>query len=148
MAKQSTQTLQLLNQLAADEVESAMQGMAQAMKQLEHARQQSQMLEQYQQEYQQQWQAASQKGLKADVYRNFQGFFSQLELAVKTQNAQIEQCQANVQQKRLLLQEKQRKQKSYEVLITRAQTMQAKAESKRDQKLMDEFASRAKRTRL
>jgi flagellar protein FliJ len=148
MAKQSTQTLTLLIQLATDEVDAAMQDLAQAMQLLEQAQQQRTMLEQYQQEYEQQWQLATQKGLKADLYRNFQGFFSQLELAVRSQNAQIEQCQANVLQKRQLLQEKQRKQKSFEVLMTRAETMQAKAEGKRDQKLMDEFASRAKRTRL
>lgn len=148
MAKQSTQTLALLNQLAADEVETAMQILAHAMQQLEQAERQRTMLEQYQQEYQEQWQLAAQKGLKADLYRNFQGFFSQLELAVRSQNAQIEQCQANVQHKRQLLQEKQRKQKSFEVLITRAKTLQAKAENKRDQKMMDEFASRAKRSRL
>ncbi len=148
MAKQSTQTLTLLIQLATDAVDEAMQALAQAMQQLEQAQQQRTMLEQYQQEYEQQWQNASQKGLKADLYRNFQGFFSQLELAVRSQNAQIEQCQANVVHKRQLLQEKQRKQKSFEVLMTRAETQQAKVEGKRDQKLMDEFASRAKRARV
>lgn len=148
MAKQSTQTLTLLIQLASDAVDEAMQALAQAMQQLEQAQQQRNMLEQYQQEYEQQWQNASQKGLKADLYRNFQGFFSQLELAVRSQNAQIEQCQANVVHKRQLLQEKQRKQKSFEVLMTRAETQQAKVEGKRDQKLMDEFASRAKRARV
>jgi flagellar protein FliJ len=148
MAKQSTQTLNLLNQLAGEEVEAAMQALAHSMKQLDQARQQQSLLEQYQQEYQQQWQNSAQKGVKADLYRNFQGFFSQLELAVKSQNGQIEQLQAVVLQKQHVLQEKRRKQKSYEVLITRAETMQAKVEGKRDQKLMDEFASRAKRTRL
>lgn len=148
MAKQSTQTLSLLIQLASDAVDEAMQALAQAMQQLEQAQQQRTMLEQYQQEYEQQWQNAAQKGLKADLYRNFQGFFSQLELAVRSQNAQIEQCQANVVHKRQLLQEKQRKQKSFEVLMTRAETLQAKVEGKRDQKLMDEFASRAKRARV
>lgn len=148
MAKQSTQTLTLLKQLAADEVETAMQVLAQAVQQLEQAQQQQAMLAQYQQEYEHQWQQVVRKGLKADLYRNFQSFFSQLELAVRGQNVQIEQCQASVQQKRQLLQEKQRKQKSFEVLITRAETLQAKAENKRDQKMMDEFASRAKRTRL
>ena len=148
MAKQSTQTLNLLNQLAGDEVEAAMQSLAQTMQQLERAKQQRAMLGQYQQEYQQQWQQAAQQGVKADLYRNFQGFFSQLESAVQGQNAQIEQFQAIVLQKQQVLQEKRRKQKSYEVLITRAETLQAKAESKRDQKMMDEFASRARRTRL
>ncbi len=148
MAKQSTQTLNLLNQLAGDEVEAAMQSLAQTMQQLERAKQQLAMLGQYQQEYQQQWQQAAQQGVKADLYRNFQGFFSQLESAVQGQNAQIEQFQAIVLQKQQVLQEKRRKQKSYEVLITRAETLQAKAESKRDQKMMDEFASRARRTRL
>lgn len=148
MAKQSTHTLALLNRLAGEEVEAAMQVLAQVMQQLEHARQQQALLGQYQQEYQQQWQQLAQKGIKSDLYRNFQGFFSQLESAVQGQNAQIEQFQAMVLQKQQVLQEKRRKQKSYEVLITRAETLQIKAESKRDQKMMDEFASRAKRTRL
>lgn len=146
--KQSTQTLTLLSQLAGDEVELAMKALAQAMKQLEQGQQQKSLLSQYQQEYQQQWQTVVQKGLKADLYRNFQGFFSQLETAVNSQNAQIEQLQAVVFQRQQVLQEKQRKQKSYEVLITRAQTLNDKIERKRDQKMMDEFASRAKRTTL
>ncbi|HSH87812.1 MAG: flagellar export protein FliJ [Methylophilus sp.] len=146
--KQSTQTLTLLSQLAGDEVELAMKALAQAMKQLEQGQQQKSLLSQYQQEYQQQWQTVVQKGLKADLYRNFQGFFSQLETAVNSQNAQIEQLQAVVVQRQQMLQEKQRKQKSYEVLITRAQTLNEKIERKRDQKMMDEFASRAKRTSL
>lgn len=148
MASQSTQTLVFLQGLATEEVETAMQGLAQAMQQLEQAQAQQTMLGQYQQEYQQQWQLATQKGLKADLYRNFQGFFSQLELAVKGQNVQIAHWQSVVQQKQLELQEKQRKQKSYEVLITRAAQAQQKLEHKRDQKMMDEFASRAKRSGL
>ena len=148
MASQSTQTLMFLQGLATEEVEAAMQQLAQAMQQLEQAHTQQAMLGQYQQEYQQQWQLAAQKGLKADLYRNFQGFFSQLELAVQGQNAQIAHWQSVVQQKQLELQEKQRKQKSYEVLITRAEHAQHKVERKRDQKMMDEFASRAKRSGL
>jgi flagellar FliJ protein len=148
MTKQSTQTLTLLSQLAGDEVEAAMQALAQAMKQLEQGQQQKTLLGQYQQEYEQQWQHVVQKGLKADLYRNFQGFFSQLETAVQSQNAQIEQLLAVVQQRRQVLQEKQRKQKSYDVLITRAKTLHEKLERKRDQKMMDEFASRAKRTSM
>jgi flagellar protein FliJ len=148
MSRQSTQTLTLLSQLAGDEVEAAMQALAQAMKQLEQGQQQKSLLGQYQQEYEQQWQQVVQKGLKADLYRNFQGFFSQLETAVQSQNAQIEQLQSVVLHRQQLLQEKQRKQKSYEVLISRANTLHEKVERKRDQKMMDEFASRARRTTL
>lgn len=148
MTKQSTQTLTLLSQLAGDEVDTAMQALAQAMKQLEQGQQQKMLLGQYQQEYEQQWQQVVQKGLKADLYRNFQGFFSQLETATQSQNAQIEQLLAVVEQRRQVLQEKQRKQKSYDVLITRAKNVQEKLERKRDQKMMDEFASRAKRTSM
>lgn len=122
-----------------------MQTVATAMQQLEQATHQQEMLKQYQQEYVQQWQRATQLGLKADLYRNFQGFFSQLEQAMLGQNQQVNQLQAVLLQKQQLLQEKQRKQKSYEVLITRAHHAQQLRERKRDQKLMDEFASRAKR---
>lgn len=145
MSRQSTHTLQFLKEMADGEVDTAMQALAAAMKQLEQAQAQANMLAQYQQEYNQQWQHTSQRGIKADLYRNFQGFFSQLEQAVHGQNTQLTALQAQVAQKRQALQETQRKQKSYEVLIARAAQSQQRAALKRDQKLMDEFASRAKR---
>lgn len=148
MAKQSTQTLQFLQEMAQTEVEAAMQQLAAAMQQLEQAQNQARMLAEYRQEYDAQWQQTSQRGLKADLYRNFQGFFLQLEQAVSGQNAQIDKLQAYVNEKRQVLQEKQRTQKSYEVLITRAEQQMQRVANKRDQKLMDEFASRAKRSSI
>lgn len=145
MSRQSTQTLEFLQNLAQGEVDDAMQDLATAMKQLEQAQKQAEMLGQYQQEYDQQWQHSTQRGIKVDLYRNFQGFFQQLDQAVSGQNAQIDKLQAMVEQKRQVLQEKQRKQKSYEVLIARAAQSAQRVALKRDQKLMDEFASRAKR---
>lgn len=146
MSRQSTHTLEFLQKMAADEVEAAMRVVAHGMQQVEQAKQQLQVLMQYQLEYQQQWQTAMQHGLKVEMYHNFQGFFTQLELAVQGQNAQIAQMESVVEQRKLELQEKQRKQKSYEVLITRAMASRQKLERRRDQKMMDEFASRAKRT--
>lgn len=145
MSRQSTQTLEFLQNLAQGEVDDAMQDLATAMKQLEQAQKQAEMLGQYQQEYDQQWQQSTQRGIKVDMYRNFQGFFQQLDQAVSGQNAQIDKLQVMVEQKRQVLQEKQRKQKSYEVLIARAAQSAQRVALKRDQKLMDEFASRAKR---
>lgn len=145
MSRQSTHTLTFLKEMAAAEVEAAMQALAVVTQQMEKAQTQQMLLAQYQQEYQQQWQHATQQGVKAELYRNFQGFFSQLELAQQGQTAQIAQLQVQIAQKRVFLQEKQRTEKSYETLISRAQAAQQLAERKRDQKLMDEFASRAKR---
>lgn len=145
MSRQSAHTLQFLKSLADGEVEQAMQTLAKAIKQLEQAKAQGEMLLQYQHEYAQQWQRSSQQGIKAELYRNFQGFFLQLEQAVLGQNAQINLLQQQVVQKQQALQETRRKQKSYEVLMSRAALLQQRIERKRDQKLMDEFASRAKR---
>jgi len=46
-----------------------------------------------------------------------------------------------------LWQESQRKKLSYDVLITRSDKRAAKVEQKRDQKMMDEFATRMTRVK-
>ncbi len=145
MRKQSIQTLTFLKQLADEAVQQAMQRLAVAMQEVQQAQQQAAQLAEYQQEYLQQWQQLGQQGIKADVYRNFQQFFAQLEAAVNGQNAHIDRLQRLVDDKRQQLQVEQRTQKSYEVLIARAEQQQLLLAGKRDQKLMDEFASRAKR---
>lgn len=145
MAKQSTATLQFLKDMAAQEVETAMQAMATAMKMLEDAKAQEAMLHQYQAEYAQQLQVATSKGMDAGLYQNFRGFALQLEQAVTGQESQLKQLETNLAHKRQAWQTAQRKQKSYEVLLARAEQQAQKLQLKRDQKLMDEFAGRAKR---
>lgn len=145
MAKQSTETLVFLKDMAAQEVESAMQALASAMKLLEDARAQEAMLQQYQAEYAQQLHLATSKGMEATLYQNFRRFAQQLEQAVTGQDAQLQQLEKMVQAKREAWQAAQRKKKSYEVLIDRATHHAQKVQSKREQKLMDEFAGRAKR---
>lgn len=145
MTKQSTQSLIFLKEMAASDVDKAMQALAAALQQLEQAQAQASLLAQYQQEYAQQWQHSRQAGIKSDLNRNFQGFFSQLEQASHGQNVQIDVLNAQVGQKRMVLQAAQRKQKSYEVLIARTEQAAQRIERKRDQNMMDEFASRAKR---
>jgi flagellar protein FliJ len=145
MAKQSTETLLFLKDMAAQEVESAMQALASAMKLLEDAKAQEAMLQQYQAEYEQQLNTATNKGMEAMLYQNFRRFAQQLEQAVTGQDAQLKQLEAMVQAKRETWQAAQRKQKSYEVLIDRATQQAQKVHLKREQKLMDEFAGRAKR---
>lgn len=145
MAKQSTATLQFLKDMAAQEVEAAMQAMASAMKTLEDAKAQEAMLQQYQAEYAQQLNIATSKGMDAGLYQNFRGFAQQLEQAVTGQQTQLSHLEANVSLKLQAWQAAQRKQKSYEVLLNRAEQQAQKVQLKRDQKLMDEFAGRAKR---
>lgn len=145
MAKQSIETLLFLKEMADKEVEKSMQSLAEAMQALEAAQGQKTMLLGYQQEYQQQLENSAKQGMEMGMYRNFQAFYQQLETAVTGQDEQIRYAEGRVQMKKqdcILL---QRKQKSYEVLIARAQQQEQKVALKREQKMTDEFASRAKR---
>lgn len=145
MAKQSTETLQFLKDMAAKEVEVTMQDLATAIKLLEDAKAQEALLQQYQNEYAQQLHVATSKGMEAGLYQNFRGFAQQLASAVTGQQTQLSHLEANVRLKRQTWQAAQKKQKSYEVLLKRADHQAQKMQLKREQKLMDEFAGRAKR---
>lgn len=145
MAKQSTASLQFLKDMAGQEVDAAMQALAQAMKTLEAAKAQEALLQQYQAEYAQQLHVATSKGMEAGLYQNFRGFAQQLQQAVTGQETQLQHLQAAVALKRQAWHAAQRKQKSYEVLLKRAEQQAQQLALKRDQKLMDEFAGRAKR---
>ena len=147
MTTKSNNVLRMLEEIAAREVELATEALAKAMKAVDEAQSKYDMLLEYRKGYQENLAANLAKGMTADAYQNFQNFFKKLDHAIAGQKDVVLIAQQQVNVHRTLWQESQRKKLSYDVLISRSDKRIAKAEQKRDQKLMDEFATRMTRAK-
>lgn len=147
MTKKSSNVLKMLEEIAAKEVELATEALAKAMKAVDEAQGKYDMLLEYRKSYQDNLAANLTKGMTAEAYQNFQNFFKKLDHAIAGQTDVVLIAQQQVKVHRTLWQESQRKKLSYDVLILRSDKRIAKVEQKRDQKLMDEFATRMTRTK-
>lgn len=146
MASASSNAINMLFDLASEEVELATKHLVNANQALKDAQGKRAMLEDYKQDYIGHYQTKLTKGLGKESHLNYQGFLQNLQQAIDGQDEVIISAQYESDKMREILQAAQRKKMSYEVLIKRATKKAMKLESKRDQKLMDEFAMRTKRT--
>lgn len=146
MAIQSTATLKMLKDLAVREVEQATEALANAMKVADEALSRQNLLYDYRQGYVNNMNKTLETGMVAESYQNYQNFFGKLDQAIAGQQEVVEMTKMQVKLKRDLWQESQRKKLSYEVLLQRSDKQVLKAEQKKDQKVMDEFAMRMSRT--
>jgi flagellar FliJ protein len=147
MAKNSTSTLKMLKEIAAKEVDLAAEALALAMKTVGEAQNKHDLLREYRQDYVKKLNKQMESGISAEEYQNFQNFFSKLDQAVIGQQEMVEFAKRQEKVQRQLWQESQRKKLSYEVLSQRTTKRELKAEQKKDQKMMDEFAMRAGRVK-
>jgi len=147
MTTKSSNVLKMLEEIAAKEVELATEALAKAMKLVDEAQGKYDMLLEYRKGYQDNLAANLTEGMTAEAYQNFQNFFKKLDHAIAGQKDVVLIAQQQVKVHRTLWQESQRKKLSYDVLISRSDKRVAKVEQKRDQKLMDEFATRMTRTK-
>ncbi len=145
MTTKSSNVLKMLEEIAAREVELATEALAKAMKVADEAQGKYDMLLEYRKGYQDNLAANLAKGMTAEAYQNFQNFFKKLDHAIAGQRDVVLIAEQQVKVHRTLWQESQRKKLSYDVLISRSDKRIAKVEQKRDQKLMDEFATRMSR---
>jgi flagellar FliJ protein len=146
MATQSSSALFMLKDLAAKEVDSAAEALAYAMKVADEAQNKQAMLHEYRKGYVENLNKSLLTGIGTEAYQNFQNFFGKLDQAIAGQLEVVESTKRLVIHKRELWQESQRKKLSYEVLLKRSASQANKAELKKDQKMMDEFAMRISRT--
>ncbi|MES2014111.1 MAG: flagellar export protein FliJ [Pseudomonadota bacterium] len=136
----------MLKDLAAREVELATEALANAMKVADEAVSRQNLLYDYRQGYVNNMNKTLETGMVAESYQNYQNFFGKLDQAIAGQQEVVEMTKVQVKLKRDLWQESQRKKLSYEVLLQRSDKQVLKAEQKKDQKVMDEFAMRMSRT--
>jgi len=142
----SSSALQMLFDLASDEVDEAAKNLADANRALKAAQDSSTMLQGYKQDYLDHFNQKQQAGLGKEVHLNNQYFLQNLEQAIGAQADVVVSAQYDRDNMQQVLQAAQRKKMSYEVLIKRADKKAMAKMNKRDQKMMDEFAMRAQRS--
>lgn len=147
MATQSSNVLGMLQGIASKEVDEAAEALAKAMKLANEAQAKQDMLNEYRLDYVKNLNKILEAGMGAEAYQNFQNFFSKLDQAIAGQQEIVHQANQQVRIQKQIWQECQRKKLSYEVLTDRSDKRVHKIEQKRDQKLMDEFATRITRSK-
>ena len=145
MASASTSTLTMLVNLAGEEVDLATKNLAVANQALKLEQEKRTMLQTYKQDYIDQYNAQLSNGLGKELHLNYQRFLQNLAQAIDGQEQMVIAAQYERDKKREVLQKAQQKKMSFEVLISRAEKKALHTANKREQKLMDEFAMRAKR---
>lgn len=134
--------LETLIELATNQTDEAARRLGRAIKACEDTEQKLALLLQYRDEYESRFRAGLTSGISASGYRNFQVFLEKLDTAIAGQQKIVHDAKHRIVTERSHWQSAEKKRMSFDTLATRAQQTELKKESKRDQKLMDEFANR------
>ncbi|WP_431479006.1 flagellar export protein FliJ [Massilia eburnea] len=138
----STQQLETLIDLAQRETDDAAKRLGAALKAVSEAEEKLNMLIGYRDEYGRRFDASQQQGITPMAYRNFQAFMEKLDTAILGQQEVLRHNKARGDKEKQVWQDAERKRMSYSTLRDRAEAQELKKEAKRDQKAMDEHASR------
>ncbi|KQV54614.1 MULTISPECIES: flagellar export protein FliJ [unclassified Duganella] len=138
----STQQLETLIDLAQRETDDAAKRLGAALKAVAEAEEKLNMLVGYRDEYGRRFDASQQQGITPMAYRNFQAFMEKLDTAIQGQQEVLRHSKVRGDQEKQMWQDAERKRMSYSTLRDRAEAQELKKEAKRDQKAMDEHASR------
>jgi flagellar FliJ protein len=138
----SSSALDTLIELSTTQSDEAAKRLGQAIKACEDVEQKLNMLLQYRDEYEARLKASVTTGLTASGYRNFQIFLEKLDTAIAGQEQIVQNARLRINNERGAWQSCERKRMSYDTLATRAEQAELRKENKRDQKQMDEYATR------
>jgi flagellar protein FliJ len=140
MAKDSA--LDILIELASTQSDDAAKRLGLAIRACEDTEQKLSMLLQYRDDYEARFRAGVANGISIAGYRNFQQFLEKLDAAIGGQQKIVDNARRRIDAERGEWQSCERKRLSYGTLATRAQAVEQRKENKRDQKMMDEYATR------
>lgn len=135
--------LEMLIELAQEEVNEAGQKMQHLVGRINKAKEQMGALQQYQMDYKHKLRVIMQDGMRSSECRNYQGFISGLDQAILEQTRIVKTLDEHLTAARHVWMEKQRKLMSFEALEKRQRQRKAVRENKREQNLMDEFGARS-----
>lgn len=132
----------LLVRLAEEKQEAAAERMRQAQAKLADALSRLDQLDAFRNEYRQRLQQGGEKGMPVLQWQDFRRFIARLDEAMHSQQAEVDRCKQTFLLARQAWNNERKQLKAFETLIEREQVRQAALESKRQQKLTDEFATR------
>ncbi|WP_148716208.1 flagellar export protein FliJ [Chitinolyticbacter meiyuanensis] len=131
-----------LLELAIDEREEAARAMQTAQAAIVSARQKLEQVEIFRGEYRARLMASGQGGITVTQYRDFQQFLGKLDGAATAQQGEITRLEEVYARQKAAWLECEKKVKAFEALKVRHEQEEQKRESRREQKLIDEFNSR------
>ena len=140
-----TFALQGLLDIATAEADSAAASLGNLNRQVQLQEQQLTLLLQYRTDYQERLRRVIANGLDSAGLRNFNDFMGHLEQAIRQQRAAVNDARGRAEHGRQHWQAKQRKAKAFDTLAQRAGAALVRVEISREQKLQDDFSSRAMR---
>ena len=111
--------------------------------QLNESEQKSRMLQGYRDDYRTRLEETARRGGAAADLANFRAFIAKLDEAVAQQANEEQFWRENSDRARAEWQAEQKQLQSFTTIATRRRTQIERAENRRDQKNMDEFAARA-----
>ena len=139
--------LETLIDLAQRESDACAKRLGAALKGVEEGEQKLQMLLGYRDDYANRLDAAQMAGITPFAYQNFVAFLGKLEQAIDGQREVLKHARVKADMEKKGWQESERKRLSYRTLNERAAAEALALESKRDQKMMDDFAARTARAK-
>lgn len=138
----STQTLQMLLDLATDKRESAARILGIERNALAAEKNKLDMLQAYREQYENASQGQAQQGTTVTQMRNAAEFLQRLSHAIEQQRTQIRVVDGRISMTVQELASAQAEVRKYETLIARKQEEARRTEQRREQKLNDEMAAR------
>lgn len=145
MASLSANTLDTLIKLANEASDAAAESMGKAKKALLEAEEKAEMLRTYRQDYIDNLTKILEKGIGKETHANYLNFLKKLDQAISGQEEWVITAQYQFETERKVWLEAQRKKMSFEVLKKRTKKKAHQVATKKDQKMMDEYASRSRR---
>jgi flagellar FliJ protein len=139
----STTNWSRLRELAEDRRDGCGQRLAEAAAQRDAARRKLEMLVDYRREYDGRLNDTASGGIDAAKWRSYRAFLTNLERAIDQQTEVLGSLQQRVAAIQDEWREEQRQVDSFRILEQRRRAEETRTAGRRDQKLTDEFASRA-----
>jgi flagellar FliJ protein len=140
---QSRGTLLTLVDLAQRRADEAVRALGDALGMADAAKEKLTLLAQYRDDYANRLQASLMRGLSLLDYQNYCSFLDQLDGAASRQEKAVRDAEQHVELRRFAWHDAIRKRDSFLTLVARRDAEQEKIESKRDQRLTDEYAVRS-----
>jgi flagellar FliJ protein len=134
--------LETLIELATNATDEAAKRLGQAIRTCEDTEQKLTLLLQYREDYHARFQSGLLSGISMAGYRNFQMFLDKLDTAIAGQQKIVEDAKRQIDNERSAWQSSERKRMSYDTLATRMEKEEQRKAGKREQKMMDEYATR------
>jgi flagellar FliJ protein len=132
----------LLLRLAQEKLDAAAERMRRAQAQQNVARGKLGQLSEFLSEYQQRLKNGGVRGMGIGQWRDFQQFLLRLQEAVQTQQGEVDRTIQRYLLERQLWQNERRQLKAFEKLIERERERERIVQTRREQKMTDEFSSR------